>query len=452
MNALTQYLDLYREHCSLLDSRSARPLNELRPRAAAVLEKMTLPPLGSENYHITDLQKLLAPDFGLNIARVPIDVNPLRSFHCGVPAVSTAQIFVLNDICVRPEGANLPDPDSGVYIGSLAEAAEKMPHIVSEYYGRLADIDNPIVALDTLLCQDGVMVYVPDGVRLERPLQIVNILQNGAPLMAVRRLLVVLGHGAEATILTCDHTQNPEVDFASLQTIEVFAGDDSRLDIYDLEESTRRTTRLSALYLRQGARSNVLIDGCTLFNGNTRNEYHCRLAGEEGTLRLLGMAIEDDDRRADTYSVIRHEVPRCNADELFKYVVDDRAAGCFGGLIYVAPGAVKTEAYQSNRNLVGSPQARMYSKPQLEIYNDDVKCSHGTATGTLDEMQIFYMRSRGLSLPQARLLLKQAFMADVIDGVRMPGLKERLIKLVERRFAGHDASCSACHAECDKQF
>ena len=443
MSALDQYTDLYRQHHKLVDDNAPAPLNRLRQKAFDVLEHAELPRLGSENYHITDLDAMLAPDFGLNLQRVAMDVNPLRSFHCGVPAMSTAQVFMLNDLCVVPEGSNIPT-DNGVYVGSLAQAAAAMPDIVEEYYGRLANLDNPVVALNTLFCQDGVMIYVPDGVRLDRPIQLVNILQNNLPLMAVRRVLIVLGRGAEAQLLTCDHTQNPDTDFMALQTIEVYVGDDARLDIYDIEESTRRTRRLSTLYMRQGARSNVLIDGITLFNGHTRNEYYCRLAGEEGELRLLGMAIEDDSRRADTQSEIRHEAPRCHADELFKYVVDDNAAGEFAGLIYVAPGSVKTEAYQSNRNLVGSPSARMYSKPQLEIYNDDVKCSHGTATGTLDEMQIFYMRSRGLSLAQARLLLKQAFMADVIDGVRMAGLKERLINLVERRFSGQDSSCATC--------
>lgn len=443
MNALTQYIDLYDAHRELISENSAAPLNALRGSARRRLGEMTLPPMRSENYRITSLEQLLAPDMGVNLARVPIEVNPAESFHCGVPSVSTAQMFMLNDICVCPEGSTIPDAD-GVFVGSLRRGAELMPEVVASHLGKIADIDNPIVALNTLLEQDGLMVYIPRGVRLQRPLQLVNILQNGAPLMAVRRILVILEENAEAQILTCDHTQNPQTDFLNLQVVEVFCGAGSRLDIYDIEESTRRTSRLSALYLSQERDSNVLLDGITLFNGKTRNEYYCTFEGENASLKLLGMAIEDKDRRADTYSVIRHNVPRCHSDELFKYVVDDDARGAFSGLIYVAPGAEKTEAYQSNRNLVGAGTAKMYSKPQLEIYNDDVKCSHGTAIGTLDERQLFYMRSRGLSEPQARLLLKQAFMADIIDGVRMAGLKERLHSLVERRFAGADSACASC--------
>ena len=185
-----------------------------------------------------------------------------------------------------------------------------------------------------------------------------------------------------------------------------------------------------------------------LYNGTTRNEFFTRFSGKHARLRMLGMGIEDDRRRLDTYSRISHDVSDCTTDELFKYVVDDEAMGAFAGLIYVAEGASKTEAYQSNRNLVGSETAKMHSKPQLEIYNDDVKCSHGTAIGQLDKNQLFYMMTRGISEDQARLMLKQAFMSDVIDGISLPPLRDRLKLMVERRFAGEKTACASFHVSC----
>lgn len=158
------------------------------------------------------------------------------------------------------------------------------------------------------------------------------------------------------------------------------------------------------------------------------------------------MAIEDGDRQLETYSHISHDVPRCKTDELFKYVVDDNARGSFVGRIKVSEGASGTEAYQANRNLLGSDEARMHSKPELEIYNDDVKCSHGTAIGQLDKMQLFYMRTRGIDEETARTLLKQAFMADVIAGISLSPLADRLRHLVEMRFSG--ALTSACGDGC----
>lgn len=447
MSALKQYIDLYREHRGLLDGNSAHTLNIRRDDALKALEEMTLPRKGSENYETTDLEEILAPDYGINIARVNIDVNPAASFHCGVPNMSTSLFMLVNDIYAESATAREGLPE-GIEVGSLRNFAINHPEISADHYARLADINNPIVALNTLLAQDGIAIYVRKGVKVEKPLQIVNILQNGVPLMAVRRLLIIVGEDAEVKILSCDHTQNPDVDFLALQTIEVFAGRNSRIDFYDLEESTEKTSRLSALYLRQEEGSRVLVDGITLYNGNTRNEYFCSYAGEHAELRLLGMGIEDRRRHLDTYSKIEHRTKNCHTDELFKYVVDDEAVGAFAGLIQVAPGADKTEAYQSNRNIVAADTARMFSKPQLVINADDVKCSHGTAIGQLDEMQLFYMQTRGIPEATAKLLLKQAFMADVIDGVRLEGLKDRLHMLVERRFAGASANCQACRSAC----
>lgn len=448
MSALDQYIRLYRDNAALIDRHAAPLFNTLRPRALECVVNCMLPVRGTEDYEHTDLDAMLAPDYGLNVARVPMDVSPADSFRCEVPNMSTAMFFALNDMYVRTTHA-LDCLPAGVVAGSLSGAASEHPELLGRYYGALADMSNPLVALNTLLAQDGFLLYVPDGVKVEKPIQLVNILQHAMPLMAVRRILVILGRDAEARLLVCDHTQSDSVRLASLQTVEIFAGENSRFDYYDLEESTASTSRMCSLYLRQERGSNVLVDGITLYNGVTRNEYFCRFAASDASLRLLGMAIEDRGREVATHSLISHDVPGCHSDELFKYVVDDESRGSFSGRIYVAPHAVKTEAYQSNRNIVGSDSARMFSKPQLEIYNDDVKCSHGTATGQLDPMQIFYMRTRGLTEQTARLLLKQAFMADVIDGVRMPALRDRLQHLVERRFSGAAPSCASCRS-CDR--
>lgn len=444
MNPLKQYIDLYRDNRDLICSKAPEPLNALRPRAAGALEAEGLPRFGSENYEVTDLAAWLAPDYGINVARVPLAVNPASTFHCGVPTLTPALFLMANDLWgeTAQSRQNLPE---GVEVCSLAGMARRDPEFVAKYYGAIASLKNPVVALNTMLAQDGFCLRVRRGVRLEAPLQLVNILSSSIPLMAVRRLLIVIEEDAEAKLLVCDHTQSPDTDLFSLQTIEIFAGRNASFDLYDLEESSERTTRLSSLYLRQEEGSRVTVDAVTLFNGRTRNEYHTAFRGPHAELRLYGMGIEDRSRLLDTYSCVDHAVGKCKTDELFKYVVDDNARGGFTGRIIVDPGAAGTEAFQANRNLVGAPSARMFAKPQLEIYNDDVKCSHGTAIGQLDPMQLFYMRTRGLSEATARLLLKQAFMSDVIAGVRIPALRDRLHLLVERRFAGASAaSCSDC--------
>lgn len=449
MSAIDQYLDLWRDNKDLIESKSAEPLNRLRGAAAASLEVNPLPDRKAEDYAHTDLEAILAPDYGVNVARVAFKVNPAESFRCDVPQLSTSLFLVVNDAFALTAGCrgNLPE---GVDVVSLAAYAKENPRFVSDYYGSLADLDNPVVALNTLLCQDGVVVRVRKGVKVDSTIQIVNIFNNVMPLLAARRLLIVMEEDAEAKILVCDHTQTPGVAFCALQVVEIFAGKGSRLDYYDLEESTEQTRRLSSLFLRQDESSEVLLDAMTLYNGVTRNEFFTEFAGRHARLRMLGMGIEDDRRRLDTWSRIAHNVPECNTDELFKYVVEDEAVGAFAGLIYVAEGACKTEAYQANRNIVGSASARMHSKPQLEIYNDDVKCSHGTAIGQLDEKQLFYMMTRGISQEEARLMLKQAFMSDVIDGISLPPLRDRLKLMVERRFAGEKVACASCPVGCER--
>lgn len=443
MNSAYQYLSLFDEHRNLIDSKSPATLNALREKAAESLRIHGLPTEKEENFRHTNLDNLLAPDFGINISRVSFKVNPNDSFRCDVPHLSTSLFLVVNDAFASTEGCrdNLPE---GVEVMSLASYCVRNPEFAAAYYGKQADINNPIVALNTMLCQDGVVIRVGKGVKVGPTLQIVNILNSLQPLMAVRRLLVVAEEDSEVRILACDHTQTPEVKLCNLQVVEIFAAKRSKVDFYDLEESTPATTRLSSLWLRQEEESEVLLDVVTLYNGTTRNELHTDFTGPRARLKMLGMGIEDERRRLDTFTRINHNVPDCNSDELFKYVVEGNAVGAFAGMIYVAEGATRTEAYQSNRNLLGSTEARMYSKPQLEIYNDDVKCSHGCAIGQLDQKQLFYLMTRGLPEDEARLLLKQAFMTDVLDAIELPPLRDRLRLLADRRLAGAPSSCTSC--------
>ena len=379
----------------------------------------------------------------MNLKRVKIPVNPQDVFHCDVPNLSTSLYFVVNDSFYHQAlpKAHLPE---GVYIGSLKDFSDERPEVAARYYGKLASSsENGIVALNTMFAQDGFVVYVPQGVAVERPIQLVNIFRSDVDLMANRRVLVIMEPRSEAKLLVCDHSIDT-VRFLANQVIEVFVGEGASFDYYDLEESSDTTTRFSSLFVKQEAESNVVINGITLTNGLTRNDYQVELLGERAETTLCGMSILDKEQHVDTYTHITHAVPRCKSNELFKNVLNDQAVGAFSGRILVKEGADKTEAYQSNRNLCATREARMYSKPQLEIYADDVKCSHGMTTGQLDEEAIFYMRSRGISLDEARMLLSVAFTSDVIDHVRVEALRDRLHRLVEKRFRGELAKCAGC--------
>ena len=443
MKAEQQYIDLFSQCEALICRHSSEVMNAPRANAFADFERLGFPTTKQEKYKYTDMAKLFAPDYGLNLNRLDIPVNPYEVFKCDVPNMSTLLYFVVNDAFYNKAlpKAQLPE---GVFLGSLKDLSQQHPELVQQYYGKLADTSKDgITAFNTAFAQDGFMLYVPKGVVIEKPIQLVNILRADVNFMVNRRLLVVLEEGAQARLLVCDHAMD-DVNFLSTQVVEVFAAENSVFDLYELEETHTSTVRISNLYVNQEADSNVLLNGMTLHNGTTRNTTEVTLNGRGAEISLCGMAIADKNEHVDNHTFIDHKVSDCTSNELFKYVLDDQSVGAFAGKVLVREGAQRTSSQQTNRNLCATREARMYTQPQLEIYADDVKCSHGATVGQLDEKALFYMRQRGISLKEARLLLMFAFVNEVIDTIRLDALKDRLHLLVEKRFRGELNKCQGC--------
>lgn len=438
MSTEQSYIELYKEHNAALKEPCADLLNTGRDEAFERFEQLGFPSTHDEDYLYTDLAPAFSIDYGLNINRLNIPVI----FRCDVPGISPYLYYVVNDSFYSTEQKyRLPD---GVIICGLNEAASKYPELVSTYYNRLIDKQgNATVAFNTAFAQDGFFLYVPKGIVLEKPVQLVNIMRSDVAFMANSRNLIIIEDGAKAQFLDCAHTQDP-VQFLCNRVTEVFVGENASFECYALENTHNKTTNISSVYVQQAASSNVLINSITLHNGLTRNELRIDLNGENAEVLVCGMAIGDKTQHIDNFTLINHLKPNCRSRELYKYVLDDSAMGAFAGKIYVAPDAQKTEALLTNRNLCATPTARMRTKPQLEIYADDVKCSHGATVGQLDESALFYMRSRGLSEAEAKLLLKFAFAADVIENIRIEALKDRIHLLVEKRFRGELSKCAGC--------
>lgn len=444
MNIEKQYIELYDQYHSLIDSHASPILNALREKAMSDFRVTGFPSPNDEEYKHTNIPDLFAPDYGLNLNRLEIPVNPYEVFRCDVPNLSTLLYFVVNDSFYTKENPKVKLPE-GVLIGSLNKMARSHPDLVQRYYGKQACTQNDgIVALNTAFVQDGFFLYVPKGVIIEKPIQLINILRGDADFMVNRRLLIILEEGAQARLLVCDHTMDKK-KFLSSQVTEIYAGKNAVFDYYDIEESSLNTNRITSTFVDQAEKSNVLINGITLHNGTTRNNYRMTFSGEHAEAHLCGMAIADKKQSVDNHTFIDHAVPHCTSNELFKYVLNDSSTGSFSGRILVREGAQKTSAYQTNRNLCATKEAHMYTKPQLEIYADDVKCSHGATVGQLDENALFYLRSRGIPEAEARMLLMFAFTNDVIENVRMDALKDRLRQLVEKRFRGELDKCAGCN-------
>lgn len=443
MQSEKQYIELYEQCRSLICSHSADVMNAQRDRAFEDFKRLGFPTRKVERYKYTDMEALFEPDYGLNLSRLDIPVNPYDAFKCDVPNLSTSLYFVINDVFhtkTQPK-SHLPE---GVVVGSLSAVAAERPELIAKHYAKIARTDDDgITALNTMLAQDGLVVYVPKGVRVERTIQVVNILRSDVDLMANRRVLIVVEDGAEVKLLFCDHADDDR-NFLTTQVIEAYVGDNAGLDLYCLEETHAKNVRVSNLYIDQQANSRVNHNIITLHNGVTRNRTDLVLNGEGAECNLCGCVIADKQERVDNNTLIDHRAAHCTSHELYKYVLDGQATGAFAGRVLVREGAQKTVSQETNQNLCATKEARMYTQPMLEIYADDVKCSHGSTVGQLNDAALFYMQQRGISLKEAKLLLEFAFINEVIDQMKLEPLRDRLHHLVEKRFRGELNKCEGC--------
>ena len=434
-----QYIDLYEQARQTIMDHAPEAMNAVRDEAFRDFTASGFPTRKVERYKYTDLQELFAPDFGVNLSRLQIPVDPYEAFRCDVPNLSTSLYFV-----VKPKG-HLPE---GVIVGSLRDHAD----LVAKYYSKLAKTsEDAVTALNTMLAQDGMLVYVPKNVKVDRAIQVINILkalpQNAqrvvTDLMVNRRVLIVLEEGAEIKMLFCDHAADDR-NFLATQVIEAFVGENASLDLYCLEETHAKNVRVSNVYIDQQRGSRVNHNVITLHNGTTRNKLDLTFSGEEAECQCYGCVIADKQQHVDNNTLIVHKVPHCTSNELYKYVLDDKATGAFAGRVLVEHGAQKTSSQMTNQNLTATREARMYTQPMLEIYADDVKCAHGSTVGQLNDAALFYMRQRGISLDEAKLLLQNAFINEVIDHMQLEPLRDRLHYLVEKRFRGELNKCAGC--------
>lgn len=438
------YIDLYTQHHATIKKHSADVINHKRDEAFEKFRELGFPTSRLENYKYTDLRDALAVDYGLNFSRIRFAVDPYNVFKCDVPGISSYLYFVVNDAFypVNIERNNsLPE---GVIIGSLKKAAEEHPELVKKYFGKLSEKQQDgLVAFNGAFAQDGFFMYVPKNVVLDKPVQLINIMRSSVDFMANSHNLIILDEGAGAQLLVCDHTSD-DVRFLCNRVTEVFVGENASYEHYKLENVHNKTTNLCTLLVDQDTSSRFLGNVITLHNGLTRNNIEIDLDGEHCETLMCGMALADKNQQIDNFTSVIHNKPNSHSTELFKYVLDDSAKGGFTGKLYVAKDAQKTQAYQTNRNILLKASAKMRTKPQLEIYADDVKCSHGATIGQLDDKAMFYMRQRGIPESEARLLLMYAFTADVIENIRIDALQDRIKMLVEKRLRGELSKCEGC--------
>jgi Fe-S cluster assembly protein SufD len=316
---------------------------------------------------------------------------------------------------------------AGARVGSLREMLERDPGRLEEHLARYASFErHPFAALNTAFIEDGAYVEIPPRQVIAEPIHLLFLADGGpAPTVSHPRVLVVAGQSSQATIVET-YAGGDRAAYFTNSVSEVIAGPDSRLDHYRLQREGAEAFHVAVQQFYIGRDADLSTHSIALGGALVRNNVHAVLDGEGANCTLNGLFLRRDAQHIDNQTRIEHVRPHGSSRELYKGILAGRARGAFNGRIVVRPGAQKTDAKQTNKNILLSSEALMDSNPQLEIYADDVKCTHGSTTGQVDEEAVFYLRSRGIDWASARAVLVYAFAGDIIQRVRVEPLRRRL--------------------------
>lgn len=427
MEEKEHYLSLFADFEK--SARRERPgwLADLRQAGIERFAERGFPTLREEEWRFTNVAPIARTTFRL-AGKEAVDGRHHDLPLAGPAASGPLLVFVNGHFAAelsRPAG--LPD---GVVVGSLAEAVARRSQAVERDLGRLADLDaHAFVALNTAFFRDGAFIEVPAGVTVPQPIHLLFLdAVAGEPAMANPRNLVRLGAGSHAAIVECYVGRNGAPDgihFTNAVT-EVTLDEGAALDHYKVQRQGQQAFHVGVMGVRQAARSTFASHSITLGGALVRNEVNVLLDGEGCDCTLNGLYRAAGKQLVDNHTRIEHARPSCTSHELYKGILDGQGHGVFNGKIYVRPEAQKTDAKQTNQTLLLSEDAVIHTKPQLEIFADDVKCTHGATVGHLDDTALFYLRSRGVGLDEARRMLIFGFANDIVQRIRIDAVRQQL--------------------------
>jgi Fe-S cluster assembly protein SufD len=356
-------------------------------------------------------------------------LTPYRFGHAEWPQL----VFVNGKLA--PEHSRIPSLPSGVRVASLAAALADDPGVVEPHLSRYARPDvSAFAALNTAFMRDGGFVHVPAGVVLEQPVHLLFVSTPGSSGAAHPRNLIVVERGARASIVESYVGLEGAGNYLTNAVTEVFSGEDAWTEHTRLQRESEQAYHIGLTHVAQARGSHYRSFALAVGAAISRHNLHVQLTAPGIETLMYGLYLARGDQVVDNHTAIFHDHPNCNSWEVYKGILEGRARAVFNGKVLVKPEAQKTDAKQTNRNLLLSPDAKVDTKPQLEIFADDVKCTHGATVGRLDETALFYMRSRGIGPAQAKRLLTYAFAADVLEKIELESLREALEAQVLARF------------------
>ena len=406
------------------------PFHDLRRSARQSFEQAGLPTTRDEAWKYTDLRAALRADYRPAADAGPIDDTDLDAAR--IPGLDAARVVIVNGR-VDQDRSDLAGLPSGVTARSLREQLAEDPDRVRDMFGRHVDLGrDAFAALNSAFNLDGLYLDVPRGLAVERPIHLVHLVEASAPTFVQGRNLIVVGEAAQATVVETFATQGEAETFRNDLT-EIVCGTAGVVRHVRVQDEGAQAHGVSLVQSYQERDSDVSTLTFTFGSGTVRNNTVMVPAGEGGQSTLGGLYICRGDQHVDTNTLVDHVAPGCQSNELFKGIIYDEGTGVFNGKVFVQREAQQTNAYQQSQGVVLSPRARHYSKPELEIYADDVKCSHGSTTGAIEPEHIFYLRSRGVSEADARAMLLYAFAHDVVEMVSLEPLRDHLDARIAER-------------------
>lgn len=424
--------ELFLSNAELLDEGQSPLLTRPRRAALEALNLLGIPPKGPGNgdrYHYTDLRGVFGEEWEHYFTPSHPGVAP-----DDLPGQMHRMKF-LNGFCC--DARHLTRLADGVVFGSLAAAAREYPGLVGKYYNTLPHGHGSAVAeLTAAFVQDGAFVYVPRGIRVELPFAVeCGLYGDGEAVASFGRNLFIFEEGSQAQLVIDYCTLSGERSLAC-RTREIFVGSDARVEMVESCRLNERSSLVSASYARQQGDSVLHGVSVGLSAGLMRNEQTVLLEGRGAENHTNGLTIAGEQEHLDFATDIEHIASDCTSYQLFKGLAADGGTSVFSGRIYVAQDAQRTQAFQQNNNLLLSDDAHVYAKPQLEIYADNVKCSHGATVGQLDPEAIYYMRQRGIGLEDARRLQMYGFVLDVLGESRVQEMNELFDREIASKIEG----------------
>lgn len=444
-NIIKTYSAIYEQNKNVFEENQPPFLKSLRAESIRDFNKLGLPLKKSERYKYTQLEGLFNKKYGFIIQPQKVELAVDDIFKCDVPELGNNVVLLLNGFYHHKNNSALKLPEK-VWVGSLQVAIKEKPELVEKYLGKVATNDDGLIALNSAVFRDGVFIHIPKGIHMEKPLQVINVLFSEEDLFVTHRNLIVLEENSSANVVICDHSLSPYHYFTN-SVYEIVVDEGANYHQTRLQNEHNNAAMVSSVFLHQERNSSVNFNNITLHGGLVRNNICVKLKGEGADSNITGLAITDKTQHVDNYVFIDHAMPHCTSNQLFKGVLDNTSTGAFTGRILVERDAQKTIAYQKNSNLLLTSDAKMSTRPQLEIYADDVKCSHGATVGQLDQDALFYMQTRGIGKKEARLLLMFAFAHEIIKNINVENLRFRIDELVNKRLRGELSKCHNCQVQ-----